>query len=194
MGSRLIYSYRKVRRRHGISPVIASVIILGITVVLGMALWTFVNGEVNTSTRVFANEVTDYINYLNDRFVIVNIAYDYDNDPSTTDDTNKVTLWIYNNGNLPVSVNAVFFGSGSPDMQLVEVWSGCLPSTPDCVSSLIDNVDGNLVIPEKSMGAIFFDYNAPENGSGQLTADQTYYVKVISESGANQSYFQKNGD
>lgn len=181
------YLRRNDRRRYGVSPVIASVIILGITVTLGLALWTFVNSEVGTSTEVFANEVTDYINYLNDRFIIVNMAFQYD-DPdidACTDDNLCVTVWIYNNGNLPVKINSVFFGNSSSVMQQPETWW----------SESDDERD--LTIQKKQMGMLGFDVTGLRDSTGGdlvLTTNQTYYIRVVSESGANNSFFQKMGD
>ena len=179
------------KRHSGVSPVIATVIILAVTVTLGIALWSFVNSEVNTSTEVFANEVTDYINYLNDRFIIVNIAFSHDAVAASSPPDNFVSVWIYNNGNLPLEVNAVFFGPGSSSMKQVEFWSGCLAT--DCMNTVIDNPDENLEIPRKTMGVVSFDCAAVDPPCSPLTSDTTYYVKVLTESGANQSYFQKNG-
>jgi flagellin-like protein len=182
------YFHRNDRRRYGVSPVIASVIILGITVTLGLALWTFVNSEVNTSTEVFANEVTDYVNYLNDRFIIVNMAFQYHHqdvdDACTFDDDLCVTVWIYNNGNLPVKINSILFGNSSSVMQQPETWA----------SSEGERV---LTIQKKQMGILCLDVTGLKDSAGEdlvLTADQTYYLRVVSESGANNTFFQKMGD
>jgi hypothetical protein len=160
---------------------------LGITVTLGIALWSFVNSGVGTSTEVFANEVTDYVNYLNDRFVTVNMAFQYDDpdiDACTTDDNLCVTVWIYNNGNLPVKINSIFFGNSSSVMQQPETWW-----------SIAGEQD--LTIEKKQMGILGFDVTGLRDSTGEdlvLTADQTYYIRVVSESGANHTFFQKMGD
>lgn len=169
------YYCRNKKKHSGISPVIASVIILAITVTLGLALWSFVNSEVNVSTQTFASEVTDYINYLNDRFVIVNIAFGYDDIAANlcNNDTRCVTVWIYNNGNLPVTVNSVFFGQTSSTMLPASAW---------------ESSDGpqDLQIQAKELRFLAFEHTADP------VTDQTYYVRILSESGAQQTYFQNN--
>jgi len=187
-------THRSNRKYRGVSPVIASVIILGITVVLGLALWTFVNGEVNTSTEVFANEVSDYVNFLNDRYVIVNIAFNHDSldGDNGDDDSEWVSVWIYNNGNLSVKVNSVFFGQGSSDMKLIDTWFGRGEFDGDIIDV---PADGDYIeIPTKKMGVISFDCRTVDPPCDPLVLDATYYVRIVSQSGATQTYFQKNGD
>ena len=184
MDSNTLFYFRGKRRRHGVSPVIASVIILAITVALGLSLWSFVNGQVSTSTESFANEVTDYINYVNDRFVLVNMAFNYDASKTINICSNSpnpcASVWIYNNGNVPVKVNAVFFGSSSSSLTLVDPWVGSGSS-----------VSNNLQIAPKTMGVLSFD-STPIIGS-TFASKQTYYVKVVSVTGAFQSSYLKNG-
>lgn len=163
---------------RGVSPVIASVIILAITVVLGLSLWSFVNGQVSTSTQSFANEVTDYVNYVNDRFVMVNTAFNYDtyNDQTRcpgNPPSQCASVWIYNNGNVPVKINGVFFGSSSSSLTQINVW--------------YSSVQNSLQIAPKTMGVLSF------NSGGAFAQGSTYYVKVVSVTGAYQTYYQKNG-
>ncbi len=180
MDSNTPFYFRSKRGRHGVSPVIATVIILAITVALGLGLWSFVNGQVGTSTQSFANDITDYVNYVNDRYVLVNMAFNYDASKSITSPpcpAQCASVWIYNNGNVPVNVTGVFFGASSSSQPQVNFWFGSVGN---------NFVPNKFLIAPKTMGVLSFD-------SGSAFTPSTYYVKIVSVTGTFQTYFQKNG-
>src|SRR2546423_793444 len=81
------------RSRSGVSPVIATTIILAITIALGLALWSFANSGVGAATFAYANVITQYGDFVSDKFVITNVAFNY---PAN----DQVTFWVYNSGKL----------------------------------------------------------------------------------------------
>lgn len=162
-------SYSK-RKREGVSPVIATTIILAITVTLGLALYSFVNSQSSVATQSFAQEATDYINYRNDRFVITSLSFQNDG----------ITAYIFNNGNIPVTINQVLVGFDELNYS--------------CQATII----GSTPIGSKEIGTVKFTNIPKHDNSGNIicggqieSPPAVYHVKVVSEAGSYQTYFQK---
>lgn len=146
------------KKRAGISPVIATTIILAITVTLGLALYSFVNSQSNAATQSFAQEATDYINYRNDRFVITSLSFQ----------NNGITAYVFNSGNVPLRIAQVLVGFDELNYP--------------CQATITDSSP----IQPKEIGAVTFTCSG-----GLATPPVVYHVKVISEAGSYQTYFQK---
>jgi hypothetical protein len=162
---------RKRRGRSGVSPLIATTILLGITVTLGLALWSFANAGVGTATQQYAKTVTDYGNFASDRFVIANI--DFDN-PSP----GYVAFWIYNSGRLPTTMNNV-----------VLTCRDCSAAfNPDPTGLTQDAPYGSnpLAMDTKTLKKFYFDSKT------NIEALETYELTVVSETGASQSYVKRS--
>src|SRR5687768_13221946 len=86
-------------KRSGVSPVIATTIILAITITLGLGLWSFAASGVSTSTQTYADAVTEYGRYTSDRFIVANMDFDNPAD-------GKVSFWIYNSGKLATTISS----------------------------------------------------------------------------------------
>ena len=70
------------------SPVIATTIILAITITLGLSLWSFANSGVGAATATYSNVVAEYGEFTNDKFIITSVAF---NNPSNQ----HVAIWVY---------------------------------------------------------------------------------------------------
>ena len=151
------------RRRSGISPVIATTIVLAITITLGLSLWSFANSGVATATDRYANVVTEFGNYAGDKFVIANMAFD---SPAT----NQMTVWVYNSGQLSTEIESI--------MLTCKDCSSFSPVTVDKAA-----LTGTNPIQSKSLSTLSFD-------SGTLADGNTYEVRVLSSTGAYQTYYQ----
>ena len=119
------------RKRSGVSPVIATTIILAVTVTLGLSLWGFANSSVGTATGTYAEVITNYGKYTSDRFVIANLAF---NHPLPA----QVTVWVYNSGDFATEIK--------------EVTLTC----KDCVGFAPVTASVSQQIPAKSLQAISF--------------------------------------
>lgn len=164
---------RKRRGRSGVSPVIATTILLGITVTLGLALWSFANAGVGTATQQYAETVTDYGNFASDRFVIANI--DFDN-PSTGD----VAFWIYNSGRFPTTINNVVLTCRD--------CSAAFDPDPTALTQVAPLYDASnpLAMDKKTLKKFSFDSQT------NIEALKTYDLTVVSETGASQSYVKRS--
>jgi flagellin-like protein len=123
------------RQRRGVSPVIATTIILAVTISLGLALWGFANSGAASSVMKYSEAIEDYGQIVREhRFVIVNMGFE--SDPSTGGD--NIVFWIYNNG----KVNATI----SQDHTLLTCKdAGCLSVVFNDLAQYDTN--GNVVLP-----------------------------------------------
>lgn len=170
-----LFCLSRLKYHRAVSPVVSSVIILAITVTLGLALWSNVNSNVSTSTESFTNEVTDYVNYINDRYVIVNLAFGYDAPTSNickagVPDTKCVTVWVYNYAERPLNITNIVFGK-----------------TNGSVSSFSPT---NNIIASNSLGNMTIQYG---NSVAFLHNGTSYDITLTSSNGVSQSFFQKDG-
>jgi flagellin-like protein len=180
------------KSRRGISPVIATTIILAITIVLGLALWGFANSGVGTATQKYSEAVTNYGEFAGDRFVIANIDFD-----NPSDSPKRVAFWIFNSGKTTTTVSniLVICGVSGPICgQPAQPDDLCQddPSTSDPLDCLMTtDADGNeirdLTIPSKQLSK--FSFALPVSG---IESGKTYELTVISETGASQTYIKES--
>lgn len=161
------------RRRRGVSPVIATTIIMAITVVLGLSLWSFANSGVNAATQSYADVVTEYGKYVSDRFIVPTVTFDYPN-------PDDVTVWVYNSGSFDTEVQSVIITcKGTCDASFTPVsltGIDLLPATPD------------MIILSKDLDNLRFDASAI---GASFTPGDTYQVQVITTTGAYQTIYQE---
>jgi len=167
-----LFIFRKVsRKRSGISPVIATTIILAITIVLGISLWSFANSGVSTATETYANVVEEYGKFTSDRFVVTSAAFDYPN-------PDDMVVWIYNSGKFDTNIQTV----------IVTCKGTCSASFIPLQLTGPDLLSGDMTIASHTLKDLRFDSSAK---SEVFTPGETYQVQVVSETGAFQTIYQK---
>jgi flagellin-like protein len=155
----------KIKRysRRGVSPVIATTIILAITVALGLALWGFANSGVGTATTQYSQTVDKYGEFVGDKFVIANVAFD---NPGF----GEISFWVFNSGELPTTISNIILTCRDPCGDVSNV-----------------GLSDSVTIPSKELTKITFDLSSPvkiENDSSY--GDKTYELTVVSATGATQ--------
>lgn len=121
------------RKRAGVSDLVASLLTLAITVIVGVSVFGFVNAQSSMSSQSYGESVNTYVEQMREKFVIVNAALNY---PSS----DKVTVWFYNYGGI--------------DTQMVQIYIGTSESNLESVSSSSLPLD----LPKGSIRSITFDY------------------------------------
>lgn len=172
------------RQRSGISPVIATTIILAITVVLGLALWIFANSGVSNATIQYSEAIEDYGNIVrNHRFVIANMDFDAS--------TDKIAFWVYNNGKIDATIN-------QDHILVICKDAGCVSPTPNS-STLCqhDPSDPNLcladfTVPSKSLRKFSVTMIDTLPAIDPIVSGNTYEVTVLSDQGLAQTYVKKS--
>jgi flagellin-like protein len=168
---------REIRRsRRGVSPVIATTIILAITIVLGLALWGFANSGVGTATTQYSEAVTEYGEIVrNHRFVIANMDF---NNPSI----NNVAFWVYNNGKLDATISSD---------HVILTCKDCTGSGPNPTGLTQDSpadLANPLTLPPKTLKKFYF------NAGATLETGKTYELTVVSDAGLTNTFVKKMGD
>jgi len=107
------------RRRHGVSEVEGAVLTIAITLIAGAALFGYVNDEAAVNEQKYGQAVGGTVNFLNERFAVVNMAF-----PSS----NAVDIWLYNDGQLNLQVAQITLHDGS-ESQMNLAYPGYSSST-----------------------------------------------------------------
>ncbi|MCP8316649.1 MAG: hypothetical protein H3Z52_02780 [archaeon] len=149
--------------RKGVSPVVATVIIITVTLVVGFAAWSFVNSEAAAASGAFGQSTASNVNYLRERFVITNVAFNY---KGTTPTTGWVTVWFYNNGAVNTQIVEIYIGTSTTSMTKISSFSST-PSTLEVGKSCY----------------VTFTYT--------INPGITYYIKAVGEFGNVVLYYQK---
>lgn len=106
------------RSKLGISAVIGSVMMIGVTLAVGFAAWAWASGAARSSELSFGNSVSCNMNYLNEHFSIINVNYSL---------TNDVTVWFYNSGNSSAYIKEILVANIS------NTWSDPISGTSQVV-------------------------------------------------------------
>jgi flagellin-like protein len=179
------------RQRRGISPVIATTIILAITIVLGLALWQFANSGVSNASIKYSEAVEDYGNIVrNHRYVIANVDLD--------SDANTVAFWIYNNGKIDATI------SENPIIVICkkDKDGDCVSPIPDSTTlcqhnpSDITQCLGDFTVPSKSLRKFSINMSPADPSAsppiGSIESGKTYEITVLSDAGLAQTYVKKS--
>lgn len=168
-------SKKLTRKRSGVSPVIATTIILAITITLGLGLWSFATSGVSVATDTYGKAVTEYGNFVADRFVVANV--DFDN-PSN----DHIALWIYNSGKTSSHISSVVVtckdcSAFSPNPGPLTRASAYDPTDPQ---------DCPLCVKTKQLEKFSFDTQTT------IESGKTYELTIVSETGALQSFIKRS--
>lgn len=157
------HKYSMNNSRKGVSPVIATTIIIAVTLVVGFAVFAFVNSEAATASGAFGQSTATYVNQLKERFVITNVAFNY---PSS----GKITVWFYNNG----AINTQFKANNG------QIFIGTTP-TPTTEPTWVTSSPVTVEVGKSA--SITFNY--------PTTPGATYYIKAVGQFGNVVLYYQE---
>jgi hypothetical protein len=161
------------KKRYGVSPVIATTIILAITIALGLGLWGFVNSGVGTATVQYSQAIDEYGDVVrNHRFILANV--DFDN-PSNDD----VAFWVYNNGKINATI--------SEDHIILTCKESCAGTPAPDLLTQEDPADplSPFTVPPKTLKKFYFAAGTT------LESGKTYELTVVSEEGLTQTFVKK---
>jgi len=158
------------RNRSGVSPIIATTILLAITIAVGLALWGFANSGVGNASVKYSQAVDSYGEFVGDRFVIANADFDNPSD-------GVIAFWIFNSGKLPTTISHVVL------------------TCRDCGSDIPQaDLAGSVTVAPKDLDKITLDLR-PSITQIDGTPDyggKTYELTVLSDTGATQHFVIKS--
>ena len=88
----------RLRRRRGVTELVATVLLVAATLVAGFAVWGWVNGETGVTEGQYGQSVGQGVNALQEAFTVANVNF------SST----HVTLWFYDKGQIALQPVSVF--------------------------------------------------------------------------------------
>ena len=97
------------KRRHAVSELMGTLLMIGITLVAGAAVIGWVNGQAGASEQAYGSNVAANVNYLREHFVIVNVQFPAaDCSPTTPSQyCSQMQISIYNNGALVDTISSI---------------------------------------------------------------------------------------
>jgi len=100
-----------VRRRRALSELVGTLLMVGITLVAGFAIFGFVNGQAGVSENQYGESVANNVNYLRENFVLVNVQFSYNGAACSLSGgqhyCNQVAVSIYNNGAVTLNIKQI---------------------------------------------------------------------------------------
>lgn len=85
------------RKRAALSEVISSVILAGVVLAVGGAMWSYSIGASTVIAEDYVNDTLNLVNEVTERFVVEHVDYD--------SETNKLSVWVYNYGDQKIIVD-----------------------------------------------------------------------------------------
>jgi hypothetical protein len=85
------------RRRAALSEVISAVILAGVVLAVGGAVWSYSVGASTVIAEDYVNDTLNLVNEVTERFVVEHVSYD--------SVAKELTVWIYNYGEQKIVVN-----------------------------------------------------------------------------------------
>lgn len=90
--------------KRGLSPVVASIILCGVVLIIGINVWSFTYSISSVLQSDYYEGVKKQIDIISERFAVAHIAY------NSIDYTLRV--WVYNYGNVSLNVDVYVFING----------------------------------------------------------------------------------
>jgi hypothetical protein len=121
------------------------------------------------------------VNYVNERYVIVNMAFKYDdpNNKGCDNDSRCVTIWIHNFSEKDVRIVGVMFGDSAATQQTVPKFT---------------TATENPVLKANTLGSVTADLSDLRIDGDPIDfigdGKTTYYATVSTDGGATQEYYQ----
>jgi len=84
-------------QRRALSPVIATVILAGVILTIGGAIWSYSLGAASITADVYISDTLRLLYEMQERFAVEHVFYD------ATDD--MLYVWVYNYGEVNVTVD-----------------------------------------------------------------------------------------
>lgn len=88
------------RNRRGFSPVIASVILAGVVLIVGVSVWTYSFSSTEVIGDDYVDEILERVDVVRERFTVAHIAWE----------SPTLSVWIYNYGNVTIEVDVYVWG------------------------------------------------------------------------------------
>lgn len=96
----------KRRRRRAASEVIGSIILMGVTLAVGFAVWAWASNAAVASEKSFGNSINTNTSCLGMTYVGIDANF-------SSSTSSSVTMWYYNNGNGEINIKSVIVSNST---------------------------------------------------------------------------------
>ena len=98
---------RRGRRRHAISEIVATLLMVAATLVAGTAVFGYVNNQAGVSEGQYGQAVANNVNYLREHFVIVSVQFAGCSTFNGQRYCNQASVAVYNNGAVDLTISQI---------------------------------------------------------------------------------------
>jgi hypothetical protein len=127
--------YKRKRLKKGVSPTISNLILLVAVIGTGLFLWWFALTRTNIAAADYADEVSEGIEKIEERFVIEHVQI------QNTSEIYNITIWVHNYGKISVNITDIYLESTRnliPNGQVIDI-GGLQSFTLNCTQFVQDN-------------------------------------------------------
>ena len=172
------------------TELVGTMLLLGMTIVAGFALFGFVRNQAGQSELSYAESVGGTNNYLAERFVVTLLSFT----------SNTVTVYIYTNGQIATQVAQIeVYGPTRSAMDVVYDAAHVTTADPTSCAGQIQ-ATSSYESPMLGTGTGSFDEKVNYAGSVTLTlpsclgmkfsSGEVYFVDVLAMNGNTDLYYQ----
>ncbi len=166
------------RRRRGISDLMATVLLIAMTLIAGAAVFGYVNGQAASNESKLGAANAANVNFLNERFVVVDLAISAGG--------NSAFVWIYNNGNLDLNLQQLVLYQASNQQNFYVIFNnnpasgGCGSASAPSFGSTLGFVfgSGGTTIP-KGGNPLEITLQLPAGCLSGFASQTTYDINVL---------------
>jgi len=95
------------RKRVAVSELVGTLIMVGITLSAGAAVFGWINGQAGASENAYGASVASNVNFLRERFVIVASNFTSCSGTSPSRSCSTLGVYLYNNGQLTDNISRI---------------------------------------------------------------------------------------
>lgn len=134
-----------IRKRVGVSELVATLMMIGVTLTAGAAVLGWVNGQAKVSEGAYGTSVANNVNFLNERFVVLTESFSGTGSGGTCAggtppnyECTGTSFWIYNTGQVAFTLYSIRITSTSNNPNPLNILfytantNGCSASSQTC--------------------------------------------------------------
>ncbi|MDG6988555.1 MAG: type IV pilin N-terminal domain-containing protein [Nitrososphaerota archaeon] len=154
------------RRRRALSEVVGTVLVVSMTIIAAAAVWGYINGEAGVASQAYGQSVGNSVQYLEEKFTVVDVSW-----PATcpTGTSACATVWIYNTGNIQLSLLQIRFYDSARKIDLFYNYSS---SGTNYVDDVITGAGQCALVATSSYA------NPPLHGTGAFADPMTQTATI----------------
>jgi len=143
--------------RRGLSPVVATIVLCGVVLVLGISVWSYTYGVSSYLQTYYYEGVSEQIDAISERFTVEHIAYN--------DTRAELHVWVYNYGSVDVEVDVYVMGDAEgSNVGPTHIPSGELAEITVDIGSLSAGSEVVVEVMSRRQNVVYETYVVPAQG------------------------------